>query len=230
MKKAAVNEEELLSKHLRPMPMDRAKAKRGGGGGGFGGGATPSKKLMPPTGRRRRGRACWTSKVWSSSRAHCSRRRRRPRVLRLRAAKAVPRSRPTRSSARPTSTCRYSRTTRGAATCSCRGERPGEASTRWARRSARGRSSTRCARRWAKGRRSATSSPKRGGEPAKLWDFFALRTEAGAQRQQIHAHTPYQKAAALLRVHRAAGHHAGDGPHLLHPGHAQAHGDAEAVR
>ena len=28
MKKAAVNEEELLSKHLRPMPMDRkAKAK-----------------------------------------------------------------------------------------------------------------------------------------------------------------------------------------------------------
>ena len=46
MKKAAVNEEELLSKHLRPMPMDRkAKAKRGGGGGGFGGGAAPSKKL-----------------------------------------------------------------------------------------------------------------------------------------------------------------------------------------
>ena len=39
MKKAAVNEEELLSKHLRPMPLDRkAKAKRGGGGGGgFGG-------------------------------------------------------------------------------------------------------------------------------------------------------------------------------------------------
>ena len=37
-----------------------------------------------------------------------------------------------------------------------------------------------------------------GGEPAKLWDFFALRTEAGAQRQQIHADTPYQKVPPLF--------------------------------
>ena len=202
MKKAAVNEEELLSKHLRPMPMDRkAKAKRGGGGGGFGGGAAPSKKLGAAD-RATEARASLLDELGvvvvpsvlqpqtaAALRACCV----SERELYHAKVEADPELSPTyfnvpvqsHDPRRGYLLLPWREAGRGV---DALGEALGEGPILDAMREALGDGAP----------LGDLFSKTCGGEPAKLWDFFALRTEAGAQRQQIHADTPYQKTPPLF--------------------------------
>ena len=203
MKKAAVNEEELLSKHLRPMPLDRkAKAKRGGGGGGgFGGGAAPSKKLSAAD-RATEARASLLEEqgvvvVPSALQPQTAAALRAcgvsERELHHAKVEADPELSPTyfnvpvqsHDPRRGYLLLPWREAGRGV---DALGEALGEGPILDAMREALGEGAP----------LGDLFAKTCGGEPAKLWDFFALRTEAGAQRQQVHAHTPYQKVPPLF--------------------------------